>query len=223
MTSAAETINAVDVTEVMNSAPVIPVLVIKRIEDAVPLAKALVAGGLRVLEVTLRTECAVAAIEAIVDQVPDALVGAGTVTTVEQFRQVEQAGAQFAISPGATEELLKAGRSSQMAYLPAISTVSELMTAKAAGYSAFKFFPAESSGGVAALKSISGPFPDVRFCPTGGVSAGNYLEYLALPNVACVGGSWIVPTDLIEAGDWDAIVELAQECVSKARLAIDTE
>ncbi|MEH6648891.1 MAG: bifunctional 4-hydroxy-2-oxoglutarate aldolase/2-dehydro-3-deoxy-phosphogluconate aldolase [Motiliproteus sp.] len=205
-----------EVETIMNTSPVMPVLVIERVEDAVPLAKALVAGGLKVLEVTLRTEAALAAIRAIAEEVPGAIVGAGTVTEPGQLQAVQQAGGVFAISPGATPELLKAGVESELPYLPAISTVSEMMVAMGYGYRAFKFYPAETNGGSPALKSIAGPFPTVKFCPTGGIGAGNFLEYLALPNVGCVGGSWIVPTKLIAEHDWTGITALAAEAVSRA-------
>ncbi|KEA62645.1 4-hydroxy-2-oxoglutarate aldolase [Marinobacterium lacunae] len=201
---------------VLNSAPVMPVLVIERVEDAVPLANALKAGGLRVLEVTLRTDAALDAIRAMVDEVDDVIVGAGTVATVSQLADVEAAGAAFAISPGATAALLEAGRTSAIPYIPAISTVSELMNGLDAGYSAFKFFPAEASGGVATLKAIAGPFPDVRFCPTGGIGADNFTDYLKLPNVSCVGGSWVVPAGLIRDRDWAGITALAAAAVARA-------
>lgn len=197
------------VDAVLNTSPVMPVLVIERLEDAVPLAKALIAGGLKVLEVTLRTDAGLSAIRAIAAEVEDAIVGAGTVTQVSQLQAVQEAGGVFAISPGATSALLKAGLESPIAYLPAISTVSEMMVAMEAGYSAFKFFPAESNGGTSALTSIAGPFPEVRFCPTGGIGSDNFLSYLALPNVCCVGGSWIVPAELIRKQDWDGITALA--------------
>lgn len=201
---------------IMQTSPVMPVLVIDRVEDAVPLAKALVAGGLKVLEVTLRTDAALDAIRAIANEVEGAVVGAGTVTEVAQLAAVQEAGGQFAISPGATPALLKAGFSWELPYLPAISTVSEMMVAMEAGYRAFKFFPAESSGGAPALKSIYGPFPEVCFCPTGGIGPDNFLDYLALPNVSCVGGSWVVPTELIRKQDWEGITALAAGAVSKA-------
>ena len=205
-----------DVEMIMNTSPVMPVLVIERVEDAVPLAKALVAGGLKVLEVTLRTEAALAAISAIADAVDGAIVGAGTVTEPWQLQAVQEAGGVFAISPGATPALLQAGIDSDLPYLPAISTVSELMVAMGYGYRAFKFFPAETSGGTPALKSIAGPFPEVKFCPTGGISPGNFLDYLALPNVGCVGGSWVVPGELIRQQDWAGITALAADAVKRA-------
>lgn len=200
-----------------NTSPVMPVLVIERVEDAVPIAEALKAGGLRVLEVTLRTDSALAVIREIADKVEGVLVGAGTVTKVEDFKAVQDAGGQFAISPGATEALLKAGADWDLPYLPAISTVSEMMTAMEFGYTQFKFFPAEAAGGAALLKAISGPFPQARFCPTGGIGPGNFGDYLSLKNVSVVGGSWIVPAELINNKDWAGITKLAAEAVAKAQ------
>ncbi|MEH6628036.1 MAG: bifunctional 4-hydroxy-2-oxoglutarate aldolase/2-dehydro-3-deoxy-phosphogluconate aldolase [Motiliproteus sp.] len=205
-----------NVEAIMNTSPVMPVLVIERVEDAVPLAKALVAGGLKVLEVTLRTDNALAAIAAIAAEVEGAVVGAGTVTESWQLQAVQEAGGVFAISPGATPALLEAGINTELPYLPAISTVSELMVAMGYGYRAFKFFPAETNGGTPALKSIAGPFPQVKFCPTGGIGADNFLNYLALPNVSCVGGSWVVPAELIRQHDWAGITALAVAAVKQA-------
>ncbi len=197
--------------------PVVPVIVIKDLATAVPLAKALVAGGVRVLEVTLRTPVALEAIELMAKEVPDAIVGAGTVTTPEQLAKVAAAGAKFAISPGLTRELLAAGKAGDIPLIPGISSISELMEGTGVGYTHFKFFPAEAAGGVKTLKSIHGPFSDIRFCPTGGINEKNYQDYLALPNVACVGGSWIVPDDAIANGDWDRITQLCKDAVAKAR------
>jgi len=207
----------VTIDSILQRAPVIPVLVIDRVADAVPLARALVAGGLPVLEVTLRTPVALQAIAAIANEVEGALVGAGTVVRPEEFDQVARAGGMFAISPGATPALLQAGRASALAYLPAVSTVSELMCGLEAGYDAFKFFPAQACGGTAALNAIAGPFPEVRFCPTGGIAPGNFLDYLRLPNVCCVGGSWLAPRARMTQGDWSGITALAQEAVSRAQ------
>lgn len=197
--------------------PVVPVIVIKDLATAVPLAKALVAGGVRVLEVTLRTPVALEAIELMAKEVPDAIVGAGTVTTPEQLAKVAAAGAKFAISPGLTRELLAAGKAGEIPLIPGIASISELMEGTGVGYTHFKFFPAEAAGGVKTLKSIHGPFSDIRFCPTGGINEKNYQDYLALPNVACVGGSWIVPDDAIANGDWDRITQLCKDAVAKAR------
>jgi 2-dehydro-3-deoxyphosphogluconate aldolase/(4S)-4-hydroxy-2-oxoglutarate aldolase len=203
--------------EIFSQGPVVPVLVIKDIEHAVPLAKALIAGGIRVLEVTLRTPAALAVIAKIAKEVPEALIGAGTVTNRAQLKEVQDAGAMFAISPGMTADLLEAGNEGNIALIPGISSISELMKGLDYGYTHFKFFPAEASGGVKALKAIGGPFPDVAFCPTGGISPTNYLEYLALPNVHCAGGSWLVPDGALENGEWDKITELAKQAVAGAK------
>ena len=197
--------------------PVVPVIVIKDLADAVPMAKALLAGGIKVLEVTLRTPVALDAIRLLAEQVPDAVVGAGTVTTAAQLQQVAEAGAKFAISPGLTRELLAAGKDAPIPLIPGIASISELMEGTGLGYSHFKFFPAEAAGGVKTLKSIHGPFADIRFCPTGGINEKNFLEYLALPNVKCVGGSWIVPDDAVASKDWDRITQLCQAAVAQAR------
>ncbi len=203
--------------EIFAAGPVVPVLVIKDLDSAVPLAKALIAGGIKVLEVTLRTPVALDVIRKIADEVPEAIIGAGTVTNAQQLKQVVEAGAKFAISPGLTEALLEAGKGYDIPLIPGISSISDLMTAKDAGYDHLKFFPAEASGGVKALKSIGGPFPDVTFCPTGGIGPANYNDYLSLSNVACVGGSWVSPDDAIENGDWDAITQLAKEACEGAK------
>ncbi len=199
--------------DVLKAGPVVPVIVIKKIEQAVPLAKALLAGGVKVLEVTLRSDVAVEAIQRIAQEVPEAIIGAGTVANPADLQAVTEAGALFAISPGMTEELLVAANNGPISLIPGISTASELMAGMALGYSEFKFFPAEAAGGVYMLKSLGGPFPHITFCPTGGISLNNYKEYLALANVACVGGSWIVPTDAVEQGDWQRITSLARAAV----------
>ncbi|MBJ3813990.1 bifunctional 4-hydroxy-2-oxoglutarate aldolase/2-dehydro-3-deoxy-phosphogluconate aldolase [Shimwellia pseudoproteus] len=204
--------------QILKSGPVVPVIVVKKLEHAVPMAKALVAGGVRVLEVTLRTECALEAIRLIAKEVPDAIVGAGTVTNPQQLADVTAAGAQFAISPGLTDSLLKAAAAGTIPLIPGISTVSELMLGMDHGLKEFKFFPAEANGGVKALKAIAGPFAQIRFCPTGGISPANYRDYLALNSVLCVGGSWLVPDDAMEAGDYDRITALAKEAVAGAKL-----
>lgn len=202
--------------QILTSGPVVPVIVINKLEHAVPLAKALVAGGVRVLEVTLRTACALDAIRAIAKEVPGAIVGAGTVINPQQLREVTEAGAQFAISPGLTEDLLQAANAGTIPLIPGISTVSELMLGLEQGLREFKFFPAEANGGVKALQAIAGPFPQVRFCPTGGISPANYRDYLALNSVHCIGGSWLVPNDALESGDYDRITSLAREAVAGA-------
>ncbi|MFT6990990.1 MAG: 2-dehydro-3-deoxyphosphogluconate aldolase/(4S)-4-hydroxy-2-oxoglutarate aldolase [Paraglaciecola sp.] len=203
--------------EIFSQGPVVPVLVIKDVEHAVPLAKALIAGGIRVLEVTLRTDAALEVIAKIAKEVPEAIIGAGTVTNRAQLQQVIDAGAKFAISPGLTSDLLKAGNEANIALIPGISSISELMTAADHGYTHLKFFPAEASGGVKALKAIGGPFPDITFCPTGGISLSNYTDYLALPNVRCAGGSWLAPEEAMINGDWDKITELAKQAVAGAK------
>jgi len=204
------------VSEILQQAyPVMPVLAVNRVEDARPLAEALKAGGLKVLEVTLRTEAAIQVI-AEMKKVEGVIVGAGTVTRVEQLKQLEDVGADFAISPGATPRLLDAGLQAAMPFLPAVASVSEMMQGMELGYTQFKFFPAAASGGVSALKAFAGPFPDVRFCPTGGISVKDFRDYLALDNVACVGGSWIVPADALNQGDWGRIEQLAREACELA-------
>lgn len=203
--------------EVLKQGPVVPVIVIKKLEQAVPLAKALLKGGINVLEVTLRTECAMEAIRLIAEEVPEAIVGAGTVINAKQLAEVTQAGAQFAISPGLTDELLMAASQGSIPLIPGISTVSELMVGMNYGLKEFKFFPAEANGGVKALKAIAGPFSQVRFCPTGGISLANYRDYLALESVLCIGGSWLVPEDALESGNYEKITELAQQAVQGAQ------
>ncbi|WP_315853595.1 bifunctional 4-hydroxy-2-oxoglutarate aldolase/2-dehydro-3-deoxy-phosphogluconate aldolase [Marinobacterium arenosum] len=198
-------------------APVIPVLTIERVEDALPLAEALVAGGLPVLEITLRSDAALDAIEAIARALPEARIGAGTVLNGEQYRAACDAGASFIVSPGATAELLDYGSGAEVPLLPGIHTVSEMMEGIARGYRRFKFFPAEIAGGVNALKALQGPFADIRFCPTGGIRAHSAAEYLALDNVMCVGGTWLTPAELVAAGDWPAITRLAQQTLQAVR------
>lgn len=200
-----------DSSEVFAAGSVVPVLVIDNVEDALPIANALIAGGIRVLEVTLRTPAALEVIKEIADNCPDAIVGAGTVTNAKQLQQVTEAGAKFAISPGLTPELLDAGNQGSIALIPGIASISELMVGLDKGYSHFKFFPAEASGGVNSLKSIAGPFPDVKFCPTGGINIGNYQDYLALNNVMCCGGSWLCPDAAVKNKDWQHITELASQ------------
>ena len=190
---------------------VIPVIVIDRVEDAVPLAKALIAGGLNVLEVTLRTAAAEEGIRQIVQQVPGAIVGTGTVCSADQVTLSEDLGCQFMVSPGSTDKLLTAAADSSIGLLPGISSASEMMRCMEYGYRDFKFFPAEAAGGAAMIKSLSGPFGDARICPTGGIGLHNVMEYLSLPNVLCVGGSWICPAQLVRDQRWDEIEQLARE------------
>lgn len=202
------------IEDILKIAPVMPVIVIEELEHAVPLAKALVAGGLRVLEVTLRTPVAVDAVRAIAESVPDAVVGVGTLTKPEQFAEVMAAGAQFAVSPGLTPTLIEASAQSDLAFLPGVFTPSEAMRARDAGFTNLKLFPAKQAGGLGMLKAMGSPFPELTFCPTGGISADTFRDYLALPNVACVGGSWVAPGSMLEAGDWDGITELAKQACS---------
>lgn len=203
--------------QILTTGPVVPVIVVNKLEHAVPMAKALVAGGVKVVEVTLRTPCAMDAIKAMIEAVPEAIVGAGTVLNVQQLQEVTEAGAKFVISPGITEPLLAAAVAGPIPLIPGISTVSELMAGMDHGLREFKFFPAEANGGVKALQAIGGPFPQVRFCPTGGISPANYRDYLALKSVLCIGGSWLVPADALEAGDYARITRLAKEAVAGAR------
>ncbi|MCG2580798.1 MAG: bifunctional 4-hydroxy-2-oxoglutarate aldolase/2-dehydro-3-deoxy-phosphogluconate aldolase [Marinobacter sp.] len=198
------------VRAVLASSPLIPVIAINDPDDAVPLCQALVDGGINVLEITLRTEHGVKAIEQVRKAIPDAWVGAGTVTSIDQYRQVEAAGAQFVITPGVTEAILEFGLTSEVPLLPGISTISELMLGYNLGYREFKFFPAEVAGGIPALKAFSGPFPDVTFCPTGGIRRDTARDYLAQGNVQAVGGSWLTPGDAIASKDWAKITEIAR-------------
>ena len=198
-------------------APVIPVIVLQRLDDAVPLARALVAGGIRVLEVTLRTPAALAAIAAIADAVPDAIVGAGTVRSDADARAADAAGARFAVSPGWSARVAAACRTLGLALLPGVATASEVMQAADDGFRFLKFFPAAAAGGTAMLKAWSSPFADVAFCPTGGIDATTAPDYLALANVAVVGGSWLTPADAIAAGDWPRIERLARDAAALAR------
>ncbi|MBA2350320.1 MAG: bifunctional 4-hydroxy-2-oxoglutarate aldolase/2-dehydro-3-deoxy-phosphogluconate aldolase [Burkholderiales bacterium] len=198
-----------NIREILDIAPVIPVLVIGREEDAIPLARALVTGGLRVLEITLRTPVGLAAIAAIAADVPDAVVGVGTVTRADEFQRAKDAGARFAVSPGFSPELAEAARACGMPYLPGAMTPTEIMAARNAGFHELKFFPAQRGGGLAALASFAELFADVAFCPTGGIDEKTFADYLALDNVVCVGGSWLAPRDAIANRDWTTITRLA--------------
>lgn len=197
--------------ELMRAGPVIPVIVIEDLANAVPLAKALVAGGVRVLEVTLRTPVALDAIRAIAREVKDAIVGVGTISHPADFARSIAAGAQFGVSPGLTPALIDAARACQLPLLPGVMTPSDVLAARSAGFSELKLFPAQQAGGIGMLKAMAGPFPDVTFCPTGGVTAASAPDFLALPNVGCVGGSWLTPRDAVAAGDWSRITALALE------------
>lgn len=196
---------------VLDLAPVVPVVVLEDAADAVPLARALVAGGLPAIEVTLRTAAALDAIRAIAAEVPDAVVGAGTVISVRNVTDTVAAGARFLVSPGWTDTLLDAMKASGLPFLPGVSTTSEVVALLERGVTEMKFFPAEAAGGTAYLKALSAPLPQARFCPTGGISLASAPTYLALPNVGCVGGSWMVPGDAVAAKDWARVEQLARE------------
>lgn len=202
---------------IMQDAPVIPVIVLHDVAHAVPMARALVAGGIRMLEVTLRTPQALACMQAIAQEVPGAVVGAGTVRSPADAAAAAKAGAQFAVSPGYTRAMGQACRDHGLALLPGVATGSEIMMAQEDGYTELKFFPAMQAGGPAMLKAWGGPFWDVKFCPTGGVTPQNAADFLSLPNVACVGGSWLVPADALAQGDWARIEALARAACQLAR------
>ncbi|MEE1656982.1 bifunctional 4-hydroxy-2-oxoglutarate aldolase/2-dehydro-3-deoxy-phosphogluconate aldolase [Microvirga sp. CF3062] len=202
--------------DLLRAGPVVPVITLERVEDAVPLARALVAGGLRLLEITLRTPAAADAAAAIIRDVPEAIVGIGTVLTPKDLERAQGLGARYALSPGATPDLLEAASRSEMPFIPGIATASELMMALAHGFQTVKFFPAVAAGGIPALKGLAGPFPQARFCPTGGVDEKNAKDWLALPNVVAIGGSWICPTSDIRAQAWDEITAKAQRAVASA-------
>ncbi len=198
----------------LDLAPVIPVVVIADSGAAVPLARALVAGGLPAIEVTLRTPAALGAIERIAAEVPEAIVGAGTVRTPADVKAAVKAGARFLVSPGATPTLLDAMDDGDVPYLPGAATASEVLALMERGRTELKFFPAEQSGGVAYLKALAGPFPEVRFCPTGGIRPATAIEYLSLPNVGCVGGTWLTPADVLAAGHFGLIERLARDAAA---------
>jgi 2-dehydro-3-deoxyphosphogluconate aldolase/(4S)-4-hydroxy-2-oxoglutarate aldolase len=198
-------------------APVIPVLTIDKVSDAVPLARALVKGGLKVLEITLRTGTALDSLAAIARDVPDAVVGAGTVLDETQLRQAQHAGARFGVSPGCTPALASATRAANFPFLPGVQTVSEAMALMELGFRHLKFFPAEQAGGIGWLKAVGAPLADLRFCPTGGVNAETAPAYLAVPNVVCVGGSWVAPKKAVDAGDWATIETLAAAAAALKR------
>jgi 2-dehydro-3-deoxyphosphogluconate aldolase/(4S)-4-hydroxy-2-oxoglutarate aldolase len=196
--------------ELASHGPVIPVIVIQRLQDAVPLAQALVAGGVRVLEVTMRTPVALAAIEAIARAVPEAIVGAGTIRSAADARAAKDAGSLFGVSPGYTAAVGAACRAAGLPLLPGVATASEVMAAQADGLGFLKFFPATAAGGIPMLKALAGPFPDVSFCPTGGITPETAPQFLALANVRVCGGSWLTPADAVAAGEWSRITELAR-------------
>lgn len=209
---------ALSIDKILQVAPVVPVMVVDRLEDAVPLAKALYNGGLKVLEITLRTPVALDAISAMVEALPDdAVIGAGTIVTPDDLKKAVAAGSTFLVSPGTTPELIEAAKASDIPLLPGIATPSEAMNLLAHGFTHMKFFPAEAAGGVPMLKSIGGPLPQITFCPTGGINLAKAPEYLKLPNVACVGGTWMAPKELIAEKRWDEIETLAREAAQLAR------
>lgn len=202
--------------QVFVSSPIVPVMVIDHVEDAVPLAKALSEGGINVFEITLRTDAALAAIRAIADEMPDSMVGAGTVLTPGQYDAVVEAGAKFVISPGAPSVLLQHAANHPVALIPGVSTPTEIMNAMNHGYDHLKFFPAEANGGAKALKAISAPLPQACFCPTGGINPNNIAEYQALSCVKTVGGTWMIPADAIKSKDWPRITQLTREAIAMA-------
>jgi 2-dehydro-3-deoxyphosphogluconate aldolase / (4S)-4-hydroxy-2-oxoglutarate aldolase len=209
----------VNIREIVGLAPVIPVLTITDLEHAVPLARALAAGGLRVLEITLRTPVALAAIQAMRKAVPEAIIGVGTLTRPADFAAADRAGAQFGVTPGLTPELAAASRGSRFPLLPGVMTPTELIVARTAGFNVLKLFPALQAGGLGMLQALGAPFPDVSFCPTGGITRATAADYLALPNVACVGGSWVAPRAMLDAGDWAGIEALARDAAALKRSA----
>ena len=209
MTSATETLGTG--RDLLSISPVIPVIVLDSATDAVPLARALARGGVRIMEITLRTPAGIEAIERVAAEVPETTVGAGTVTTPAEAAAAVKAGAQFIVTPGATDRLLAAALDTGLPLLAGANTLTEILRLREHGQQAVKFFPAEASGGAAYLKAVAGPVPDVSFCPTGGIGPANAAQYLALPNVGCVGGSWLTPAAAVRAGDWAAIERLAGE------------
>lgn len=202
------------IIEVLQISPIVPVVVIENIKDAVPLAQSLIEGGIPIIEVTLRSSCALEAIELIAKNVPEMCVGAGTILNLTQLEQVQNRGAEFLISPGLTIKLLEYAKKKDMPLIPGVSSSSEVMQALELGYSALKFFPAEYCGGVKLLNAFNGPFKGVKFCPTGGISADNMRSYLNLENVLCVGGSWLTPKNLIQNKEWDKITEICKRALA---------
>ncbi|GAA7745852.1 bifunctional 4-hydroxy-2-oxoglutarate aldolase/2-dehydro-3-deoxy-phosphogluconate aldolase [Helicobacter pylori] len=202
------------IIEVLQISPIIPVVVIENIKDAVPLAQSLIEGGIQIIEVTLRSSCALEAIELIAKNVPKMRVGAGTILNPTQLEQAQNRGAEFLISPGLTIKLLEYAKKKDMPLIPGVSSSSEVMQALELGYNALKFFPAEYCGGVKLLNAFNGPFKGVKFCPTGGISADNMRSYLNLENVLCVGGSWLTPKNLIQNKEWDKITEICKQSLA---------
>ncbi|GAA8503529.1 bifunctional 4-hydroxy-2-oxoglutarate aldolase/2-dehydro-3-deoxy-phosphogluconate aldolase [Helicobacter pylori] len=202
------------IIEVLQISPIVPVVVIENIKDAVPLAQSLIEGGIPIIEVTLRSSCALEAIELIAKNVPKMRVGAGTILNLTQLEQAQNRGAEFLISPGLTIKLLEHAKKKDMPLIPGVSSSSEVMQALELGYNALKFFPAEYCGGVKLLNAFNGPFKGVKFCPTGGISVDNMRSYLALENVVCVGGSWLTPKDLVQNKEWDKITEICKRALA---------
>jgi 2-dehydro-3-deoxyphosphogluconate aldolase/(4S)-4-hydroxy-2-oxoglutarate aldolase len=207
----------VNIREILGMAPVIPVLTLSDLAHAVPLAQALVGGGLRILEITLRTPVAIGCVEAIRKAVPDAIVGLGTLTRAVDFAAADRAGAQFGVTPGLTPELAAAARGARFPLLPGVMTPTEVIAARLAGFNIMKLFPADQAGGVGMLRALGAPFPDVLFCPTGGITRAGAPDYLALPNVVSIGGSWMAPRPMIEARDWQGIEALARDAAALKR------
>ncbi|GAA8360505.1 bifunctional 4-hydroxy-2-oxoglutarate aldolase/2-dehydro-3-deoxy-phosphogluconate aldolase [Helicobacter pylori] len=202
------------IIEILQISPIVPVVVVENIKDAVPLAQSLIEGGIPIIEVTLRSSCALEAIELIAKNVPKMRVGAGTILNLTQLEQAQNRGAEFLISPGLTIKLLEHAKKKDMPLIPGVSSSSEVMQALESGYNALKFFPAEYCGGVKLLNAFNGPFKGVKFCPTGGVSVDNMRSYLALENVVCVGGSWLTPKDLVQNKEWDKITEICKRALA---------
>ncbi|GAA8523235.1 bifunctional 4-hydroxy-2-oxoglutarate aldolase/2-dehydro-3-deoxy-phosphogluconate aldolase [Helicobacter pylori] len=202
------------IIEILQISPIVPVVVVENIKDAVPLAQSLIEGGIPIIEVTLRSSCALEAIELIAKNVPKMRVGAGTILNLTQLEQAQNRGAEFLISPGLTIKLLEHAKKKDMPLIPGVSSSSEVMQALELGYNALKFFPAEYCGGVKLLNAFNGPFKGVKFCPTGGISADNMRSYLALENVVCVGGSWLTPKDLVQNKEWDKITEICKRALA---------
>ncbi len=205
------------IEELASRGPVVPVVVLDKVEDAVPLGRALLAGGVSTMEITLRTEAGIGSIAAVARELPDMFVGAGTVVGIEDCKKVRDAGGQFLVSPGFHDNLHKGSLETGLALLPGVATATDIVQVLQYGYTRLKFFPAEAAGGVAALKALAGPFPQLKICPTGGIGPGNATNYLSLDAVMCVGGSWLVPKDLIAAGQWDEISAIAAAAQSLAR------
>ena len=209
-----------DLRDVFSKARVVPVLTIEDPDVAIDLARALIDGGLNVIEVTLRTSAALGAVDMLASEFPDAVIGVGTVTRPNELRAAREAGARFAVSPGLVEELCSAATTAGISYLPGVQTASEIMNARRFGFTTLKFFPVRPAGGVAALKAFAPVFPDVRFCPTGGVTADDFMDYLLLENVIAIGGAFMVPADLLKARDWRAIAALARQIATGSRQAV---